>query len=541
MPRSRKIVATLDAETDPFRHGTDIQPFIWGFRSDVDGQLFFDDIQDFLSWLEMSGREYVIYAHNGGKFDYFWLLPFIEEETSLLYINGRLAKFTIGLAEFRDSYCIIPAKLAAYKKDDIDYSKFLKENRKQHMDEIRKYLAADCQYLLELVKQFRADYGNGITLAGTAMKVWEEMSHKKAPSSGGIFYDTFRPFYSGGRVQCFHKGILPPGLFHVIDIHSAYPYAMRHDHPISTEWMPMQPSIDDGVCPQWFYSITATARGCFPHRDGGKLSFPDDGVERDYHVTGWELINGLDLGLCDLVRVNAVYGFGGVVNFTPYVNKFYALKESSEKGSAQYLFAKILLNSLYGKYGSNPNEYDEYQCIPLAMASHVCELMGEEWGIRRILSKDKCLISGPIDDEGKRFYNVATAASITGFVRAYLLKQMHAIRQSGGTVFYCDTDSIVYTGDVDACINMGDEVGQWEKEFTGDKGGIAGRKLYAFHNAAKCKPDKEWKTACKGVRLNASEIMRVCAGETVTYQREAPSFNMITGAKSYITRKVQLT
>lgn len=541
MPRSKKLIATLDAETDPFRHGADIQPFLWGFRSDLDGQLFFDDIKDFLSWLEMSDREYIIYAHNGGKFDYFWLLPYIEADSQVLYINGRLARFTIGKCEFRDSYCIIPAKLSAYKKDEINYEWFLKENRQAHMAEIRKYLAADCKYLLELVQQFRAEYGNGITLAGTAMKVWERMSKVKAPSSGGSYYERFRPYYYGGRVECFRKGVLPPGLFHVIDIHSAYPFAMRHDHPISLQWSELDASIDDGICPQAFYSIHATARGCFPFRHKGKLLFPDDGEPRLYHVTGWELSNALELGLCDIHSVVTVYGFAGTMNFTPYVNKFYALKECSEKGSAQYLFAKILLNSLYGKYGSNPQEYDEYQCVPLNMAGIICNTMGEDWGIRRVLTKDKALISGPLDDDGMRFYNVATAASITGFVRAYLLKQMHAIRQAGGTVFYCDTDSIVYTGDVDACINLGDEVGQWEREFTGDKGGIAGRKLYAFHNANKCKPDKEWKTACKGVKLSPAEIMKVCAGGTVTYKRDAPSFNMITGGKAYITRKVQLT
>jgi hypothetical protein len=40
--------------------------------------------------------------------------------------------------------------------------------------------------------------------------------------------------------------------------------------------------------------------------------------------------------------------------FKEYVNELYKLKENSEKGSINYIIAKLLLNSLYGRFGMNP-------------------------------------------------------------------------------------------------------------------------------------------------------------------------------------------
>nr|YP_009690151.1 DNA polymerase family B [Porodaedalea pini]QEG56931.1 DNA polymerase family B [Porodaedalea pini] len=40
--------------------------------------------------------------------------------------------------------------------------------------------------------------------------------------------------------------------------------------------------------------------------------------------------------------------------FKEYIEELNLIKESSEKGSAMYLISKILMNSLYGRFGLNP-------------------------------------------------------------------------------------------------------------------------------------------------------------------------------------------
>lgn len=41
--------------------------------------------------------------------------------------------------------------------------------------------------------------------------------------------------------------------------------------------------------------------------------------------------------------------------FTDYVNFLYKLKAESEKGTPNYMISKLLLNSLYGKFGTDPD------------------------------------------------------------------------------------------------------------------------------------------------------------------------------------------
>ena len=149
MPRKRKqpkTVAVIDFETVPFLHGRIPKPFAAAF---FDGEIYrefwgancAEYLIDFISTLE---KEYIIYAHNGGKFDFFFLLPWITNPLKL--INGRIVKAGIlnTKSELRDSYAIIPVPLRAYQKDEIDYKFFEIEHREKYKNEILHYLAGDC-------------------------------------------------------------------------------------------------------------------------------------------------------------------------------------------------------------------------------------------------------------------------------------------------------------------------------------------------------------------------------------------------------------
>ena len=124
---------TLDCETDPFKKGRLIKPFVWGVFG-PEGFLKFEAGDLAAQWL--SQRECVVYAHNGGRFDYYWLQHLIEENQDIKFINNRLVKFKIGKAEFRDSFSIIPVPLSAYQKETFDYS--LCEPRKREIPKNRE-------------------------------------------------------------------------------------------------------------------------------------------------------------------------------------------------------------------------------------------------------------------------------------------------------------------------------------------------------------------------------------------------------------------
>ena len=529
-------IAVADCETDPFKKGRDtINPFLWGF---FDGEEYreFATTQAFVGFIrEFDG---VLYAHNGGKFDWHFILPHLDPMQPLGIINGRLSRFMIGKCELRDSFNILPVSLATWEKDKIDYDIFeeglrdIPENRA----EIRKYLESDCRYLFDMVTQFIARHGFHLTQAGAAMKTWEGMTGITPPQSTPEYYDFFHPFYYGGRVQCFQRGVRDVP-FQVADINSAYPRAMLETHPLGTSYGAMRNLtvaqarawIDKRGAGMVFVRCTARSRGAFPYRaEDGALYFPDDNVPRDYHVTGWEFLAGVDTGTVDILAIPTIYVFHQGTTFREYITHFYEtrLKAKEVGDKAGDLFSKLLMNSLYGKFASNPRAYANYLNLPQALTAMIgqpaCTDTGVDlsaWGFSGLMGP-WALAAKPLENAELRFYNIATAASITGYVRAFLWRTLC------NTVnpIYCDTDSIAAEGFGEG-VEFGKELGQWKHEGTFDRFAVGGRKLYAFRHATG-EEAGQYKTASKGVRLTAAEIEEVAAGGVVTFEPINPTFSI---------------
>lgn len=521
-----KMCYTLDAETDPFEHGDVPAPFLWGLYGGGDDYREFEKTDDVIKYL--SNMPVVVYAHNGGKFDFHFLLPLIPADTEMTVINGRIAKFKIGKCEFRDSYCILPMPLSAYKKDEIDYKIFKKGARDTPANhyKITQYLRSDCVYLRELVMGFRATYGDSLTIAGAAMKYWQKISRADAPSSTRGYYHSLGQYYYGGRVEAFISGEVDHD-FGVVDINSAYPHAMLAHHPFGMvqDVSDELPATRDEIS-RAFIDISCLAVGVFPHRGrDGSLNFPYDWAMTNFHVTGWEYLAALDGGALIDATVTRVVTFRDKIEFSAYVDHFYDIKSSSEKGSPSYIFAKLFLNSLYGKFAANPEKYTEFKTVPANLIA-----MYEEAGYSyaQKISKNVVVMSTPLGDTKHRYYDIAVAASITGYVRAQLWS---AMRLCDG-VMYCDTDCIV-CADYSLLDLSATKLGAWDVEKTCNYGAIAGKKLYAFRGH-----DEKWKKASKGVRLTHAEIVRVAKGETVEYASAAPTFSIKRGV-SFISRKIK--
>lgn len=552
--RGRPIWA-VDAETDPFRRGRIPEPFIWGVdtgeqtftpsewegcitepANEQTNYLEFTDTECLIAFLQE--HNVICYAHNGGKFDWHFVTQYIADFEPLTIIAGRLAKFFIGEAEFRDSYNIIPAPLSAYQKDSIDYAIFEKEEREkpENWQLIRDYLKSDCRYLREMVMQFVNKYGMALTQASAAMKVWSKMTGIKKPQSTDAYYNDLSKFYYGGRVECFKTGVIEMP-FSVVDIRSAYPYAMLHQHPWGGAY-----SIYDHLPERFtdkdlqlsFITLDAKSLGAFPIRTETGLAFPNDKETRRFHITGWEFIAARDTGALKDYTVIEVMKYYESIDFIEYVDYFYQLKNEADINlkaaqakddseeiaywTAMRLFAKIFLNSLYGKFASNPENYEEFMTVPASMIDGSIE---DGWNYCKLLTEDTAVVNKPLEEEKRRYYDVAVAASITGFVRAYLWRN---ICSTNDTIIYCDTDSIA-AGDISA-IDIGDGLGKWELEAECDFAAVAGKKLYAFR-----KTNGKWKTASKGVRLEPEDIISIANGEAITYAPEAPTFSVKGGIK----------
>lgn len=523
-PAKLKKWIVADCETDPFAHGQRVAPFIWGSYDGTDYREF-DTTAGFVEYLR--NFDGICYMHNGGKFDALFLVPWIRGP--VLMINNRLASCHVGLCNVRDSYCILPVALAAYRKDDFDYDLLKSECRADNMDQIRHYLKNDCVYLHEFVGRFISEYGQPMTLASAAMDVW---GRKYSPpisyltgKQGKRWYDAFSNYYVGGRTQCFIVGEVKTS-FSVYDINSAYPFAMCGRIPWGFKTATGRAIIDKDI-DLGFFDIEGFSRGAFcengayPHKYG------------KFCVTGHELRAALVLGLVDIHKVWRAIYFRDSVTFEDYVGCYFqkkvACKNSGDR--AGELIAKFFLNSLYGKFGANPQAYSEASIIE---AAEVRRMALDGYSISPI-GDGIYAATTPLPEKKWRWFNVATAAGITGAVRAMLL---YAVTRSKG-VAYCDTDSIAAETVV---VDAGPKLGQWKLEATCDYAAIAGKKMYAMHYDGKPKSDSaaNWKVASKGVRLKPSEIVRVARGETIEFSKESPSFSL-KGGQRFITRRIVAT
>lgn len=516
----REIIAA-DSETDPAKFGRVPKPFIWGWYNGSEYHEFHTK-EAFLQSLET--REAICYAHNGGKFDWHYLIPDIQAHSDIMVIAGRLAKFKIGQCEFRDSFNIMPMPLrAGGQKFEIDLS-ILESTQRDipaNRELIRERLRTDCLYLYDMLDKFHAEFGRHLTISSASMSAWSKISGIAKPETSAEFYATLAPYYFGGRVEVFAPGV-HERQFKVIDKNSAYPHAMLSLHPWGTiihenDKLP----VTDAYTSRCFISLSAGSTGAFPFRgDDGALTFPADGERRDFHITGWEYLCARDTGTLQGARVTRVLSLPESIEFTSYMDHFYRMKSDAKaaKDAARYEFAKRFLCSLYGKFGSNPDNYYEYTFVEPRHIEAACELDGYDFVAEL---GPWALMQRPMRAERKRFYNVATAASITGYVRADLWKSLRDV----ALPLYCDTDSI-------ACCDTGNlrlhdsELGAWKVENVCDFGAFAGRKLYAVRTL-----DGKYKTASKGVRLSAQEIIRIAEGDEIDYEPEFPMYSIKQGIR----------
>lgn len=569
MARARKI-ATCDCETDPFIHGRIGKPFIWGYYDGKD-YITFNTTDKFVAFVR--DKQIVMYAHNGGKFDFMYLLSYVEE-TQAQIINGRIISMNLGKCELVDSYAAVPQSLGSIKKDEIEYWKLEARHRDKYMDEIIKYMRGDCVYLYELMDAYRKAAGTRKTIASNALSYAKKLGIN--PGTTNYRFDqNYRAFYFGGRTECFRPGTHEH--ISVFDIHSSYPRAMQEHHCTGSEMLRRSDFGDmtREEIQRAFIILECYADGCFPLRTGTSegLHFPNE--KATYHVSGWEYIAALDLGLIDDVKILSVRYTNDTITFKDYVQYWYEYKETHPKKSdpINYTIGKIMMNSLYGKLAQNPERYHDYKIVSND-AKLPCNTPHPD-------KHGKCMICGFEEmDHGWKFYtmfegktfhrreslwkhhyrygiaweskplykNVATGASITGYARAALLRAIHLVGREH--IIYCDTDSLVVDQFADPNIlPQTDKIGDWEKEIDrAPVGHFAGKKLYAIeiNPAEKCTCNerngscKRHKVVTKGARLTYNEVVRVVAGEEILYEPAAPSFSLANGI-NFIDRTIRRT
>lgn len=528
----RREFAVVDIETKDgeSQKAGFTRPFLAGYYDGLKfvafrGERCLDVMLTFLLSPENDGMTY--YAHNGGAFDWLHFLPSlarfgysfeistVQSKIQCLRVKPHKDSHRKGWT-FLDSYQLIPTgleKAAKALKAEVKKQEFFDYDLDESDPRWNDYLKDDCvalyKTLLNFYELIEEKIGGevGMTTAATSMKTFRRRYQSKPIEKHSTYHEFFRAAYFGGRVEIFKKQ--GQGL-HYYDINSSYPFSMLQPMPIGklTEWKGKPPAwlIKErvGFARASVYVPPSTHIPLLPHRlKDGKLIFPTGSFSGVWPAV--ELLEaekeGVKVTWHDSVWIVAEPIFGEMVH------ELYAYRDKSRPGYDEALayVAKILLNSLYGKFATNtlrekiiyiePDQDPPEGAIPAAPEDPECPIFTVEEEI------DAPYIAPQI------------SAHITALSRIALYRFMKEADRLGELV-YCDTDSIITSADLSHMCGVG--LGALKDEGAGVtyEGEFLQPKLYFLQG-----DDGSQKVVMKGYSTrNEESFRRVQLGETLSFE-----------------------
>ena len=469
----RKQFATFDLESKDGESETVpgfTRVFLAGF---FDGESFEsfrgqDSIADLMLYmLQPRYLGWHLYAHNGGRFDFLHLLPWLATEGKQLGFSfcaipaGKSGGIQIldiwkstkgkprkGKWRLLDSIKLIPLALEkACKTFGLPGKEQLPLDTHESDRRWEVYNEQDCRALWSVLGRFHTmvedNLGGevGITTPATAMKTFRRKYLPHKIHRGEDAHEFVFGTYCGGRTEVFQREAAGLNYY---DINSSYPAVMR-------EPMPSGPAI-------WW---NGPPPECFTKEGSGYVGFVEASVELDSYIPILPVKRDGKLMFpagrvrgrwdwAELSRVrDSVVKYGKSVWFqsspllASMVEDLYPYRDSSLPGYDAGLayVVKILLNSLYGKFGQS------------AMR-------------RKVVPWSEDLPEGAIPVDGTSLSPVwyideeVTAPYIMPQIAAHVtalarLKLYDWMAGCGESLAYCDTDSIITSSTLDTTTALG--------------------------------------------------------------------------------------
>jgi len=253
-----------------------------------------------------------------------------------------------------------------------------------------------------------------------------------------------RNSYRGGRVECFKLGPLPDQEYFMLDINSMYPYCMKaYDYPVKLLYIKSEPSIaflTKALSTKCVIAdvLVETDEPIFGVRHNHRLTFPT-GTFR-VTLTSNELRKAIELNAIRSIYQICVYQRANI--FSSFVDYFYQkrLDFQTDKQPAYSYLCKIMLNSLYGKFGQRNEEWVFVGVEPEPVDYVITEIdaqTGRRYTVRCIAGQ---ICETRYHVEGYNSFP-AISSEVTANARMLLWQFMEAAGREN--VFYCDTDSLL--------------------------------------------------------------------------------------------------
>ena len=387
-------------------------------------------------------------------------------------------------------------------------------------DESIKYCKLDCISLHEVLikfteliySEFNINSHKSLTLPSLAMRIYKSqfMPENSVYQIVGPIERDIRQSYSGGAVDVFIPHNRITNLFNKIkalfvklyqyDANSLYPTVMAiHPMPIGKPIAFTGDIRKIDVNAFGFFYCNITSPEFIEHPILQRRIETSEGIRTIAGLgswSGWICSNEMDKAIKLGYQFEIIKGYqfetGDI--FSGYINKLYNLRLEYAKGHPMNLIAKLLMNSLYGKFGMKLEitKVEMFDCSDDEGVNYfraALDLYGttvqdyvkldDTFVIIRNALAD-ILYNEELDMYHGQDVNIAIASTITAGARIY----MSAFKnRSNFKLYYSDTDSIVIDAQLPVEL-IGNNLGQFKLEQVIERAVFLAPKVYGYITAA---------------------------------------------------------
>lgn len=460
-----------------------------------------------LSLMSRKYNGYRVYLHNFSGFDSVFILKIliqlsqdvkvIMKDNKLISIRFKYGKYVIY---FRDSYLLLSQSLeklgqniGVNKKSifphdfvnqehiDVDYIGVIPDikyfnniSEDEYQDYCAKvkgkwnykydsiqYCQQDVITLYQVILKFSQfiytkyflDLHNYPTISSLALSIYrsEDIEKYHIAKITGSTYINLKKSYTGGGVDVY----VPYGEeVYRYDVNSLYPYIMKEfKMPVGSPIYFSGNIWELESKPYGFFNVEVTAPDNIKVPILQTRSKINNNTTRTISPLGnWtdmyfseEIYNAMKYGY--KFKVLSGYLFDSQYIFNDYVEDLYKMKRDNPRKSVNFTISKLLLNSLYGKFGMSPFLdstiiMDSDKADKFYRDNNVINVIDFENG-RVLITYNNFDPSNFIeeDQESETWsnINVAVASAITAYARVFMSQFKN---MDNYTVYYSDTDSI---------------------------------------------------------------------------------------------------
>ena len=339
-----------------------------------------------------------------------------------------------------------------------DYNKYCNEFKTKQWDlknELVKYCETDVISLWQIIRKFQEnifikfeiDVLSTPTLSSLALSIYRScyLKDSKIPIITGNLYNEIKKSYSGGSVDLYK----PYGKnIYRYDVNSLYPFVMKNfPMPVGTPYYFEGNILETDKNAFGFFNVKVTSPKSMTNPILQTKINTGKGYSTVCPLGTWkgmyfseEIKNAVKYGYRFEVLNGYIFKKGYI--FNGYVDDLYKIKTNSDKNSPDYIISKLLLNSLYGRFGMDPEKenheiIEESESLEFYNNKSVRNVMSFENGKELISYLEKH--NNEIEKDKATNISVAISSAVTAYSRIHMsnFKNLDNI-----TLYYTDTDSV---------------------------------------------------------------------------------------------------